>query len=415
MKLKVFEVQSYRSCLKTKFPLHKELTALIGINGSGKSNILNGLLLLRKICQSRNRRYHKDSAFNHCRIYAEIEHEEGILYLKSDISFTTDERNFDEIQASRLRWNFKEFTKRTNWIDLPFDLFSMSNSYQFNTNLSIQELNRYYPFNYDYFLHEKLSKHQFNKIMNILFDTFTFFNDINYYSASQFSDPSRCPVSIELEEDRPIRKLRMNIGHEQFLLDLYKSWKVKNIVYKRFLTTVNQDGIGLIDDINFKEVVMPSSSYQVQSGGEIKKIERVRLLIVPNFTINGSILSPNQLSEGTFKTLALLFYVLTDESKLLLIEEPEVCIHHGLLNSIISIIKTQSRKKQIVLSTHSDFVLDQLDPDNLILVQLQNDKGTTANTLTKLLSRNDYSALRSYLEEAGNLGEYWKEGGLSDD
>jgi len=186
-------------------------------------------------------------------------------------------------------------------------------------------------------------------------------------------------------------------------------------VYTRFVNTVNNDGIGLIDDLNFTTVDMPSSSYQVQSGGKIKKIERSRLLIVPSFTISGNILSPNQLSEGTLKTLALLFYVLTDESKLLLIEEPEVCIHHGLLNSIISLIKSQSKKKQIVLSTHSDFVLDQLKPENLLLVQRKGEDGTSANVLTKMLSQNDYKALRSYLEESGNLGEYWKEGGLLDE
>ena len=196
---------------------------------------------------------------------------------------------------------------------------------------------------------------------------------------------------------------------------MYKSWKAKDKQYKRYLNTVNKEGIGLIDDISFNEVNMPSSSYEVQSGGKIKTIERNRLLIIPSFSVDGSQLSPNQLSEGTFKTLALLFYILTDESKLLLIEEPEVCIHHGLLNSIIALIKSQSKQKQIVISTHSDFVLDQLDPENLVLVKRQPNKGTKATLLSKSMSKNDYKALREYLEESGNLGEYWREGGLDNE
>ena len=96
---------------------------------------------------------------------------------------------------------------------------------------------------------------------------------------------------------------------------------------------------------------------------------------MPSFSIDGNTLSPNQLSEGTFKTLALLYYVLTDESNLLLIEEPEVCIHHGLLNSIIALIKAYSKQKQIVISTHSDFVLDQIAPEDLVLVTRQKNQG----------------------------------------
>jgi predicted ATPase len=415
MILRQFEIQSYRSCIKTKFPLHTELTALIGINGSGKSNILNGLLLLKKICQSRNRPIRQDSSYNRCRIYTEIEHDKRTLFMKADISFSTDERNFDDVQYTRMRWNFREFIKKKEWIDLPFDFFAFRSPYHMLGNAPNADMFHYRHYGYAPFYQHRLTNASIKKIQPVLSNAYSFFNGINYYSASQFSDPSRCPVSIELEEDRPTRKLRINIGHEQFILDLYKSWKAKNTIYKRFLNTVNTDGIGLIDDLNFTVVDMPSSSYQVQSGGNIKKIERSRLLIVPNFTVDGIVLSPNQLSEGTLKTLALLFYVLTDESKLLLIEEPEVCIHHGLLNSIISLIKTQAKRKQIVLSTHSDFVLDQLSPENLLLVQRKTPKGTIANVLGKLLSKNDYQALRSYLNDAGNLGEYWKEGGLTDE
>ena len=98
-----------------------------------------------------------------------------------------------------------------------------------------------------------------------------------------------------------------------------------------------------------------------------------------------------------------------------MIEEPEVCIHHGLLSSIISLIKSQSKQKQIVISTHSDFVLDHLDPENLVLVKRQPNKGTKATQLSKSMSTNDYKVLREYLEESGNLGEYWREGGLDNE
>jgi hypothetical protein len=267
-----------------------------------------------------------------------------------------------------------------------------------------------YPINDDYIMIRKSKK-----LRSLLYDVVSFFNGINYYSASQFSDPSRCPVSIELEDDRPLRRFRGPGGHEQFIMDLYKSWAAKNTECKRYVNTVCGDGIGLVDNIDFRGYNMPSSSYEVKSGGKIKEIRRNRLLIVPSFTIGKNQLSPNQLSEGTFKTLALVFYILNDNSKLLLIEEPEVCVHHGLLNSILTLIKTQSKKKQIVMSTHSDFVLDHMEPDNLLLVKRSADKGTVATPLNKSMSKNDYQVLREYLQESGNLGDYWREGGLEND
>jgi hypothetical protein len=56
--------------------------------------------------------------------------------------------------------------------------------------------------------------------------------------------------------------------------------------------------------------------------------------------------------------------------------------------------------------------LDHLDPENLLLVKWVPAKGTIATPLDKSMSKNEYEALRLYLKESGNLGEYWKEGGF---
>ncbi len=404
MKIKSLEVMSYRSCIKTRLPLNRELTALIGVNSAGKSNILNALLLLKKACRSRFiLRPNQDSPYNSCNIKVEIEDGGKTIYIAGEVIFETDERNFDDVMSTNLRWNFREYTGKSKWIHLPIEYLAFSE--QSHSQVRINLRGRFQPISRQ---HSSLPK----ELDLLAMDIVRFFGGINYYSASQFSDPSRCPVSIELEENRPLKKMRPLVGHEQFILDLYNSWKTQDKQFKRYMSTVGQDGIALVDDTSFIEVEMPSSSYEVQSAGKIKKIERNRLLIIPIFTVAGSKLSPNQLSEGTFKTLALLFYVLTDDSKLLLIEEPEVCIHHGLLSSIISLIKSQSRQKQIVISTHSDFVLDHLKPENLVLVKRQPEKGTIATPLNKSMSRNDYKTLREYLEESGNLGDYWREGGF---
>jgi len=121
-----------------------------------------------------------------------------------------------------------------------------------------------------------------------------------------------------------------------------------------------------------------------------------------------------QLSEGTFKTITLLFYLITERSSALLIEEPEVCVHHGLLVSIIELIKTYSRQKQIILSTHSDFILDQVEPRHVYRVKRDNEDGTKVTHIEKALSAGELKALKLYLETEGNLGEYWRHGSLEE-
>jgi predicted ATPase len=106
--------------------------------------------------------------------------------------------------------------------------------------------------------------------------------------------------------------------------------------------------------------------------------------------------------------------VITEEGTALLIEEPEVCVHHGLLSSILELIKSYSRRKQMILSTHSDYVLDHVKPENVYRVTFEKSVGTVARHIQNTMTAKELSALRQYLEQEGNLGEYWREGGLGD-
>ncbi|WP_185151940.1 AAA family ATPase [Chryseobacterium vaccae] len=401
IKLTKFEINNYRSCLKSNIDLNQSLMCLIGINGAGKTNILNGLLLLKKLKESYRipGTKQKNLSGSLTEISLDFKLDEYTIKVKGTLRYETDDRNNDEVLDSILKFNFFDITGSKKWIEIPLELFKYIHEIKFKENDFILR---------EYFKLPDLVESQINALYSIR----DFFNNISYYSASQFSDPSKCPISFELDENKSYRSNRFNFHHEKFLNDLYIKYKNNKNEFNKFISTVNQEGIGIINNISFSEYDMPSSSYEVKSGGKIRKIERNRQLIIPYVTIDGVELSPNQLSEGTFKTLALIFYIITDENELLLIEEPEVCVHHGLLNSIISLISVQSKKKQIIISTHSDFVLDRLSPENLLIVTKNSQKGTVAKPLDKALSKNDYKALKSYLQETGNLGEYWKEGGL---
>jgi predicted ATP-dependent endonuclease of OLD family len=61
MILKKIEIINYKSCDKTVLELHPNLTALIGINGSGKTSILSAIRLLKMISAERSFYRNKNS------------------------------------------------------------------------------------------------------------------------------------------------------------------------------------------------------------------------------------------------------------------------------------------------------------------------------------------------------------------
>jgi predicted ATP-dependent endonuclease of OLD family len=365
----------------------------------GKTNILSAIKLLKKvkptgkIFKSNIRNYDYPVSIFHL----EFLFDQRKIKAKFHIVLDIDERNSDEIIDSKIEFYFYEITKSKKWVELPLEAF-------------------YYERKYFKVIGKGLSvyNNRVNSIeLDIMIEVIRYINNISYYSASQFSDPSKSAISFEIS-DKVSPSSRINNGtnpHEKFLKDLFRAFNENKKLFNQFLNIVGKDGIALIDDWTFNEYDMPYRDYKVSSG-IIKPIEKNRQLVVPYITIDNISLSPNQLSEGTFKTLALIFYILADENDLLLIEEPEVCVHHGLLNNILNLIVRQSLNKQILISSHSDYVLDKLKPENILLINKEKGVGTTARTLPNALSSQEYKALKIYLDESGNLGEYWKTGGL---
>ncbi|MGC6387258.1 AAA family ATPase [Ewingella sp. S1.OA.A_B6] len=91
----------------------------------------------------------------------------------------------------------------------------------------------------------------------------------------------------------------------------------------------------------------------------------------------------DQFSDGTLRLIGLLWSLL-EKRQLLLLEEPELSLNNEIVRYIPEIIentlKGARNQKQIILSTHSEALLDNSIDANSIIILEPSTNGTTART-----------------------------------
>lgn len=76
--------------------------------------------------------------------------------------------------------------------------------------------------------------------------------------------------------------------------------------------------------------------------------------------------------QSIIKTQLALNHDIAKESQLLLIEEPENHLSHTKLNRLMQLISEETKDKQVIIVTHSNFVANKLGLKNLILLNKGN-------------------------------------------
>lgn len=111
-----------------------------------------------------------------------------------------------------------------------------------------------------------------------------------------------------------------------------------------------------------------------------------------------------RVSDGTLRFLCLLVVLCHPEPPPLIgIEEPELGMHPDMLPDIAKLLSEASERTQLVVTTHSDILIDELTeiPDSVLVCE--KDKGSTS------MRRLDAESLKIWLEKY-SLGELWRSG-----
>ena len=119
--------------------------------------------------------------------------------------------------------------------------------------------------------------------------------------------------------------------------------------------------------------------------------------------INGSdsLFDASNLSDGTLRMMCLTTLLLQPElPQTIIIDEPELGLHPFAINKLAGLLRIASKKTQIIISTQSVNLIDNFEPENIIVVD--RDKKEEQSVFRNL----ELHELDQWLQDY-SLGEIW--------
>lgn len=221
---------------------------------------------------------------------------------------------------------------------------------------------------------------------------------------SQRKDPDQYPEITELA--RQYEKIR-----------IYREWSFGRYSTPRLAQRVEGNNDFL--DENYNNLGLILNGMNRYPDVKKKMIEKLKILyprfddfyvdiqgttIQIFFTEKNYNIPATRLSDGTLRYLSLLAILYSpNKPSLLCIEEPELGLHPDILPTIAELLKEASEEVQIVVTTHSEVIVDALtaSPEDVIVCENKNG-ATQMNRLCK-------KDLEDWLDRY-TLGKLWSKG-----
>lgn len=362
--IKSLEIRNFKAIEQAKIKL-TPLTAFIGYNGMGKSSVLEALEMFRAIVTEG-----LDSAVRPWREFEHIYHKGG----KNEKGEKRSKRKFQrgglDYQFAPMYFSFQVNLKTSS----PLNPQTFSSSIGQETS-SAANL---------FFIEETVGYKQFKRTRNADGDYLTGEEIPPGLTAEKrgfWRDPDKSILSAELELRRFVESwqfLSMNtflMGEPQQQKKTAGSIQLqkdgRNIA-EYVLSIREKDAEAYQGILETLQYVLPyAADLQPQITQELEK--RVYLqLTEQDFKLPGWVLS-----TGTLKILALLAVFRHPEpSPLIVIEEVENGLDPRTIHLVVSEIRNylDNKKGQVLLTTHSPYLLDQLNIKQLVFVERKNEK-----------------------------------------
>ena len=202
-------------------------------------------------------------------------------------------------------------------------------------------------------------------------------------------------------------------------IKIYQDWQFNRFSAVRLPQGTDLPNDYLLEDASNLALVLDD----VKFSGLGAELRRYLELANPNFrtpvtrTVGGSIqlfieesdlktpTPATRLSQGALQLLCLLVVLLHPRPpKLVCIEEPEKGLHPDILPELAKLLVTASERMQLIVTTHSEILIDALTAEPESVLVCEKHKGQT------VLKRLMASELEVWLKNYGSLGPLWRAG-----
>lgn len=117
---------------------------------------------------------------------------------------------------------------------------------------------------------------------------------------------------------------------------------------------------------------------------------------------NDNYFNAHSLSDGTLRFICLATLLMQPDELLpsvIILDEPELGLHPYAIQVLAGLLKSVSQKTQVLVSTQSVTLVNQFDPENIIVVDREDSQS--------VFKRLDKSGMENWLEDYG-LGDLWE-------
>jgi len=354
--IKTIKITNFLSFESEIFPLDKNLNILVGINGAGKSNFLKIIRLLKEgVSGVGLKKYLIDMLGGFDNIYFKND--------KGEIEFIEIEYTFDSEKIREFGFRFVE--------DITYSIKLYKS-----------------PSVGNYYVKEKITNSRgfiyldFENgtgVLNELLDTEGPSKKTKLVSYNDFVDSTELALSKVYDTDRYFALSTIRKAISDIMVYDYFDTTPKSSIRKPMLPTSEKrllsDGTNLPQilntlKINYKSGYTKIASMLNEVNSKFKGFDfnflggNIELMLEEDY-INSSI-HVTSISDGTLRYLCLLAILYNPErGSIICIDEPEVGLHPDMISNIGNAIIEASEKSTIIISTHSENLLNCFELENI--------------------------------------------------
>ncbi|WP_247682164.1 ATP-binding protein [Burkholderia sp. Tr-862] len=403
--LNFVHIHKYRSCTDVRFDNIGRITALIGRNGAGKTNVLKGIEWVAAIISDRAA---NSPAASH-RVLRDVE-EPGSVTISFAIeggAYTyfinklTRYRRSDDGSVEALEIFKEELTEHGP--RGPVKLLERDNERVIfgasGTEVAVSTSSSAIAALIALLPESDSLRPRLDAIRE-------FFAGVIYYPLEQALGGVPRTRIVTAEDFA-----KWNARPNRFLLNSVESTIMR--VIKLFLenpkkleelqSLLGDDGLGLVRRIDVQRIETHLDDSADDAHQDANGSDEKRYLYFIRFSPCGQtgFFSFDSLSFGTKRVIQLVASMLVDQASVALIEQPEDGIHPGLLHKLTPLLRTYAEDNQFILASHAPGVLDRLEPKEIRLVEM-----TESGTTVRALSSDELSIAHDYLADDGPLSDF---------